>query len=345
MQICLCINNGYTMPCGVLMYSICLTNPNTHITFHILHDGVVAENRRLLADIAEKAGNACSFYLIEPEQRARLPSLSASLAAHWGVTTLYRLFISELLPVTVEKTLYLDCDMLCVDALDELWNLDMQGYPVAATLDHHCDDVLYTNVFGEHYDMTKGFFNAGMLVINLTYWREKKSAQHVLNTLMTNIDHFRIPDQDALNLSFFEARKLVSFRFNCQVFDRVETLQVRKKFHADVIDGQMNPAVVHFVWAIKPWHKECRHPYKQLWREVKKKTVWHNQPETTMYKGWMRFLLIRFCKELSILLIGRYNLSRLGVLQADKRLNEEAVQRVPLVSGRVFAQESSTSKN
>ena len=38
-----------------------------------------------------------------------------------------RLFISSVLPENLEKVLYLDCDIIIRQSLDELWNLDMHG--------------------------------------------------------------------------------------------------------------------------------------------------------------------------------------------------------------------------
>lgn len=51
---------------------------------------------------------------------------------HLSLAAYLRIFISDLLPQTVDKVLYLDCDLLIMDSIADLWNIDLEEFAVAA---------------------------------------------------------------------------------------------------------------------------------------------------------------------------------------------------------------------
>ena len=70
----------------------------------------------------------------------------------------------------MHKIIYLDCDLIVEQQLSKLFNYDIGRYPIAAVEDMWSgkDD----NYERLGYDRKYGYFNSGVLLINLDMWRE-----------------------------------------------------------------------------------------------------------------------------------------------------------------------------
>ena len=71
-------------------------------------------------------------------------------------------FIKEVLG---DKVLYLDVDMIVRHSLDSLWDTDINDYAIAAVPDMDEQSHIESNRLP--YPMETGYFNAGMLLINV----------------------------------------------------------------------------------------------------------------------------------------------------------------------------------
>lgn len=93
---------------------------------------------------------------------------------YYSKTTYFRLFIPELYP-QYDKAIYLDCDIVILSDIANLYNIDLENNLVAAAP----DDVIQTiEVFQEYAEKVVGvadyhnYFNAGILVMNLDELRK-----------------------------------------------------------------------------------------------------------------------------------------------------------------------------
>ena len=57
-HIAVCLDNGYVMPTGVLMYSACVNNQDVDIDFHVLIDESVNEEEQ--KDLKDTISILCS---------------------------------------------------------------------------------------------------------------------------------------------------------------------------------------------------------------------------------------------------------------------------------------------
>ena len=85
----------------------------------------------------------------------------------------------------------MDCDMVVTGSLDDLFTMDLKGYPVAAVRD-----------YGGRVFYHREIFNAGFLVIDNAYWRQEQMSRHLIE--MTNEWHDKVDqaDQSILNMVF-----------------------------------------------------------------------------------------------------------------------------------------------
>jgi len=74
-DIAVCLDKGFVMPTGVMMYSVCVNNQDVDIDFHVLIDeSVTDEDRQDLKDIANKfSGKRVYYYTIKRQSAISFP--------------------------------------------------------------------------------------------------------------------------------------------------------------------------------------------------------------------------------------------------------------------------------
>ena len=87
-------------------------------------------------------------------------------------------FISSLLPETVKKAIYLDCDLVVCKDLQSLWETDVKDLAVAMAPDLWYQDKGTLSRLG--IDNGK-YLNAGVIVMNLDYWRKNDVRNNLLS--------------------------------------------------------------------------------------------------------------------------------------------------------------------
>lgn len=110
-----------------------------------------------------------------------------------------RLFIPQL--IEAERVLYLDCDMLVLQPLDNLYFYDFKGNHMIAV-----PDILLNQSYKHNIELTykylphiKPYFSSGMMLMNLPLWRMPQFQQLLWKTATDNSNaHFG--DQDILNI-------------------------------------------------------------------------------------------------------------------------------------------------
>ena len=274
MDIVACIDKGFVMPTGVMMYSVCVNNPDVDIVFHIIADNSVTQRdkRDLEETVTAFQEKQVVFYLVVETMFASFPSLEnrsdLSQAAY------YRLMMSEILPDSIQKVLYLDGDIIVRDTLLPLWNTDLSNHAVAAIPDSWEGRM-------EFYDRLKyppslGYFNSGVLLINLAYWREHAIASKFNDILRNRAHDIFYHDQDVLNVLFKDCKVNLPIKYNMNSGFLWKTPEYDYwKYEREVLEARRSPVIVHFTgW--KPWYVYQRHPhpFNSTWFRYQDQTRW-----------------------------------------------------------------------
>lgn len=127
-------------------------------------------------------------------------SFASEFSTRPGISkmTFARIVLPRVLPVTCGRALYLDGDILVLDALEELWNIDLGDAVLGAVPDYYQDSVASNGPSATSGPQVKRYFNAGVLLIHLAKWRNERLSEKALEYL----DRFptaEYSDQDALN--------------------------------------------------------------------------------------------------------------------------------------------------
>lgn len=176
---------------------------------------------------------------------------------YYSVTTYFRLFIPNLYP-QYNKALYLDCDIVLLADVAELYNIDMGDNLVAAAPD---DVIQKIEVFQEYVEKVVGvadyrnYFNAGVLLMNLDELRKFNFQEKFLYSL-EKIKFAVAQDQDYLNRLCKGRVKIIS-----NVWDKMPISN-----DTDTNDLKL----IHYNLAFKPWHFEDILYKEYFWKYAKK---------------------------------------------------------------------------
>lgn len=309
-HIAFCINNKFTMPCGVFILSILHYN-KFPLCFHVLHRDLTEENIDKLKQTVSSYSNAqIEFHKVDSSYDSKLIVREGE---RLSVETYYRFFIPELLP-NVDKVLYLDCDMLCCNDFSDIFNIDIENIPEAMVIDEKTKEISKYNRLD--LDFSNDYFNAGVMYINLDYWRKNNETEKLLSFVTKNPELCVCHDQDAVNKLHEGKIQYMPLKYNCQrAFFRYyfwvnpkkypvslyTTDTIEKKRWPQIKDAIENPTFVHFSGCDNPWFKESTIPYLTQWVEFHDISVWQNEKLKSRFESNKKLLFkIHLKKFLSI---------------------------------------------
>lgn len=263
------IDNQYVKYCTVMLTSLFENNKGEDIHIHILTDNLSDESKKILNDAAESYGQKLSVYYIDPKQIENY----AVKPGYISIATYYRCFISSLLPETIKKAIYLDCDLIVAKSIKDFWNIDISNYAVGAVEDMWSDRG-HTQRLG--YPDGDSYFNAGVLIVNLDYWRKNGIEKQLADYIVKNAEILTYNDQDALNGVLHDKKIFIPYRWNMQAGFLRKHLKLRNESIPALKKEIPHYAVIHYTGSRKPWHDDCTHPLK---------SEYYKYLDMTIYKG------------------------------------------------------------
>lgn len=274
-DIVVCIDNKFVMPTGIMIHSICVNNPEEEIVFHVITNQVNDKNKKKLQDtVLLFNGKSIAFYDVDDIDFSDIPRMEDG--ARLSITTYYRLYLTEILPTTIKKVLYLDGDIIVRQSLRSLWNTDLTNIAIAATNDAHYHLVSYYERLG--YPVNKGYFNAGVLLINLEYWREHHLLSEFKDFMKNHANRIVYHDQDILNYVLQDSKKELPVKYNLQQGYLWRDKQYNKKYRQEIKEAIADCVILHYTGP-NPWCKSCRHPFISTFVKYKMLTLWKYEPQ------------------------------------------------------------------
>lgn len=202
----------------------------------VLNTGLQQENVKRVKQ-NEREGFSIDFVDISKEVEAIKSRLKN--VYHFSVATYYRLFIASLFP-QYEKIVYLDCDLVVLGDVSELYHTELGDNILGAAPEQFVQN---TPEFRAYAEKALGvdpdlYVNAGVLVINLTEFRKKEIEKKFIR-LITEYDFDLLdPDQAYLNYLCFGKIHVLPNGWN-------------KEPMPLTCEGKKN--IVHYALYKKPW--------------------------------------------------------------------------------------------
>lgn len=271
-HIALTIDKNFVRFCCVTMASAMHNDIPDDICFHIVTGGLAPADKDVLRRQAEGGGAKVCFYTVAPEdlrdyevrwEGQRLPKV-----------VFFRLLLASLLPADVEKVIYMDCDMLVLQPLGSLWSTPLEGLALAAV-----PDAIEPNP--EHprrlqYDEKYGYFNGGLLLLNLRYWRENDIEEKCREYYNKYPERILMNDQDLLNGLLHDRKTFVDIRYNVQEGAYRLPKDKPADWQPPYMDLLLRPVILHYS-SRKPWQFHCMHPLRHLFFQYQDMTPWKGQ--------------------------------------------------------------------
>jgi lipopolysaccharide biosynthesis glycosyltransferase len=188
----------------------------------------------------------------------------------YTIDTYTRLWAGEFFPAKVDRVLYLDADIVVVGSIGPLWRTDLGGAMLGAVdIPGSQQGVARLKMSAEH-----GYFNAGVLLINLKQWRETGAVRTVLNYINENPERVSY-DQDALNACFHLGRKRLDYKWNViSPFYREPLALPLPRIDIETI--RREALIIHFNGASKPWSYFADHPRTDEYWKYLRMTEWRD---------------------------------------------------------------------
>ncbi len=248
-NICFCIDENYVCQLGAVLLSLVDSNKQNKVNIFVLSNGVTEHSKQRLAKTIE----SIEYFEITfvNSQDKSVNELEAG--GHISSATYIRFEIPALLK-NIDKVLYLDADLVITDDLSDFWNVELDDNYVAAVENPFFNRYKSLGISPEF-----GYFNAGVLLMNLKRWRESNVQQKAVEFLNNNKAVCEMFDQDALNAVFNGNWIKVPLRWNLQ------TIYLRRKkslsnLSDEISKAYRSPGIIHYSSSSKPWDFLDPHP-------------------------------------------------------------------------------------
>ena len=287
-------DDKYVPYCGVMLTSLFENNREREINVYILVDKALSKKGIAKFDnLAKQYNQKIDFCEVDKSFFEKFP-IKGNGVGQLSIVTYYRLYAADLLPKTVDKVLYLDCDIIVNSSVGELFDEDWTDVAIVGAPDMSIEwQEFYDRL---QYDRSLGYFNAGVVLLNLEYWRQHNIAEQCLDYLKNNYAIIENNDQDVLNYVMRDKKRMLPITYNFQTqfltpfcFDTFS-----KQMQEDVLK-EKSPKIIHYASEMKPWMAYYySYPFYSLWRKYKKLSPWRLMPEVLPKKLKLIALIKRY---------------------------------------------------
>jgi lipopolysaccharide biosynthesis glycosyltransferase len=280
-------DNNYAQHVGVMLYSL-LSNASTpeNIHIHLISDNISSDNCEKLTRCVDSFGASLHIIPADNKRYENLPTL------RYGTAAYQRISLGDYLPETADKVIYLDCDILVLSDIKQLWEQPLDNKPLAAVENlspKACKSLGFSR---------KDYFNSGVLIADLQWWRKNSMYDQAVSFIKQHHSELQYIDQCTLNHIFQDNWKKLPLSWNQQA----DIYGVLKKYSDgcgysknELQQAAINPGIVHFIGKQKPWLLDCFHPYKSVYTDYLEKTPWKGAPyaDELIVNRIKRFFAIR----------------------------------------------------
>lgn len=302
------------MPLAVMLTSLVeRVDPHRTLCAYVFDVGVPAADRERLSASLERPNLELRWIPSGPSSLSALPV--------WGrlsPAVYQRLLIPRVLPESLPKAIWLDCDLVVQRDPGALWDTHLGDRYLLAAQDMivpYVSSFLGVRHFAElGIDACAKYLNAGVMVVNLGLWREHDIVGQVMEYLHRYRDDVVFLEQEALTAVLAGKWGELDPRWNQNA-----SVSGRSFFKARHLDERTyhkvvhDPWIVHFSGSIKPWTLPERPSTAVYFRHL----------DTTPWAGW------RPPRTVPGFLLGAYESSRLrNVLYPGERRGLDVLRRL-----------------
>ena len=258
----------------VSMYSLLDRHVEDALTIYIIIDNDVDDGDQIrIKELADHFGK--QVVLLNMPDLCRLTDAQLDVG-RYAMSMFSRLCVGSLLPDSVKRIVYLDCDTLIMDTLRPLWGWDLKGAVMGAVNDSR------SRLYGRNIGIRKEncYINSGVLLIDVERYRQRNCERRLLNRLAELNGRLEFPDNDVLCTEMQDEILLLPMRYNMispySMCSWSELMELRHPQHpipkSEYEEEQKKIAILHFTTFVllkgRPWMEGCDHKYAELYRRI-----------------------------------------------------------------------------
>lgn len=252
MNILVTLDRNYLHPLRVMLTSLLINNPNEQFHIFLATDDLSENDLSFVRHLLRRFDSSLHVIYVEDDWFSNAPTIR-----YYSRAMYYRLLAAQFLPSKLNRILYLDPDMLIINPIRPLYDTPLGS----SILYGACIHEELVNISGpvnrirlSTYE-TDGYFNSGMLLMNLPNIRRIVRPQDVFDYAEKNRQILVLPDQDILNgLYGGWIQALDETRWNYDARKYKEYL-ISSGGEKDMNWVMENTSILHFCGKRKPWHK------------------------------------------------------------------------------------------
>lgn len=267
MHIFFSINDSFAQHLCVLIASILKNStPLDEFNFYVLNKGDLSEeSKRNIQSL--KALKDFEVEFIEVDYTLFDECHTSQYCAHISKEAYFRYIIPQLKP-SLEKSLYLDCDIVVEDSLNLLYNTDLKDNYVGVVEDFW----EYARIiYKKDYNLNNGF-NSGVLLINNKKCLEDNIIEKLFfNTEILNLQEtIKWVEQDVLNYTFNNKCLFLNPKYNVQYSIFTSDNNATNYKDCDYFNSRYRPTIIHFTGELlKPWQYTSHPLWHRYWHYIK----------------------------------------------------------------------------
>lgn len=280
-------DKGYRIASIVTIYSLLKNHPGKSFQFYLLLEEAEPDWIQTHVKMIQEMGSLVK--LVQVDVKAVL-GLNSKFS--YPVSAYFRIFTADRIPES--RALYLDSDILIHGSLDQLFSVDLKGNLVAAVEDYFVRDLERLGLQNH-----EGYFNSGVLLMDLDGFRSHNIGSEVLSFIQDNAEKISFADQCGFNAVLKGLWLPLAPKWNIQsgFFDKPfeSVLTYSKK---SIINALEEPVIIHYTGTSKPWKTDGKHPFRALfWQYLKETPLARRYPEDFTLANIIRRLMPIFIRK------------------------------------------------
>lgn len=278
-------SDSYSMVLATSIASLLENNKATEIiNIYVIEDQISDYNKQRLQKMVNDY-NRNIYFIQMPDMNITQNLGLKAVRSDWIFNSYCRLYLDQILPVEVDRVLYLDSDVLILGDLTELWNTDLKGKCVAGVTDCLSDK------YYELLDMspTSHYCNSGVQLQDLKAWRERKVGDAVREYVHQSGGYIFFMEQTVFNVVLQDEILILPPIYNsntliqCLTYSEIIKLRKPRGFYLEeeIVKAKEQPIIAHltsvFFITNRAWFEKTNHPLKFEFEKYKQLTPWKDE--------------------------------------------------------------------
>lgn len=260
MNVAIATNRKYVSVSLVCLYSLFFNNPDADIHVYVLNCELNGDDALQFQQLADAWNQKITLLTVtDMTLFQNLPTTDS-----WTKETYFRLLMPDLLPVEVDRILYLDVDTIVNKSIRDFYETDFRGMDFVV-----CEDIMLNRVYKSYYqenftEMREKefiYFNAGVMLWNLSEIRKHYTFEMYCAKIAEYLPILQCLDQDILNAMHCGKTITADWRqYNLLIPTAIQN-------HFSVKDVRNVSCIIHFLGP-KPWNPDVDfQDLYQIWKD------------------------------------------------------------------------------